>query len=164
MAIIVEDGTGVENANSYATLVELLAFAEARGVLSIADDAEISEPYLIKAMDYIEPLGVRFKGCKATAEQALQWPRIGVVLHGHDFAEDAIPRELKQAQMRLAMEIAAGVDVQPTTEGQAVLREKVGPLETEYATARGDGSPMLPAVWGFLAPLLRPSSGRVIRA
>jgi len=52
MALIIEDGTLVANADSYVTLAVARAFAEKRGLVPVATDA--LEADLIKAMDFIE--------------------------------------------------------------------------------------------------------------
>ena len=80
-------------------------------------------------MDYIE--SQYYKGKRATATQALQWPRILVNIDGYSVPDDVIPTNLINAQCATALSIDAGIDpLAPTT--QAVKREKVEGLEVEY--------------------------------
>lgn len=125
MAIVVEDGSIVSGANSYASEAELTAYATARGVTLTAGTEEL----LLKAMDYLETL--EYVGTKSTADQPLQWPRTGVYIDGYALSDDAIPQELKNAEMALAISIDSGVDPMATLE-RATKREKADVLEVEY--------------------------------
>jgi hypothetical protein len=126
MAIVVEDGSIVTGANSYVTVVELQAYASARGV-TIDGQAE---RHLIQAMDYIENLS--FKGYKKTDDQPLQWPRMDVYVDGYLVASNVIPDELKNGLMQCAIAIHEGND--PLQDApRAVQRQKVDVIEVEYA-------------------------------
>ena len=81
MTLIVEDGSIVENANSYVSVDDARTFASLRGVTLPASDAEV-EVLLIKATDFIEAQRLRFQGSKVNQDQALQWPRTGVYVDG----------------------------------------------------------------------------------
>ena len=130
MALIIEDGSKVSGANSYATEAELTAYAAARGV-TITGTAE---QLMIKAMDYLE--GKRFVGSKAASDQALQWPRYGVLIDGFYLSSDSMPENLKEAQMEIALALDADNDPL-AVQGRETRREKIGDLEVEYAsTAR----------------------------
>ena len=59
--IIIEDGTNVEGANSFVTVEECRAFAEARGLTLPVDDSDV-EILLIKAVDYLNSIENRFQG------------------------------------------------------------------------------------------------------
>ena len=68
--IIVEDGTGKIDSESYIDLAYLSAYAAKRGL----DITGISEANIIKAMDYFESAYL-FKGTKLKETQALAFPR-----------------------------------------------------------------------------------------
>lgn len=126
MAIVVEDGSIVDGANSYVTVAELQAYATARGV-TIDGQAE---KHLTQAMDYIENL--IFKGYKKTQDQPLQWPRMDVFIDGYLWRSDEIPNELKNGLMQCAIAIHEGND--PLQDApRAVQRQKVDVIEVEYA-------------------------------
>ena len=82
MALVIEDGTIVAEANSYVTVEEARAFALLRGVILSAVDADV-EILIIEAMDYVEAKGSKFKGMKYTRDQDLQWPRSGATVDGY---------------------------------------------------------------------------------
>lgn len=148
MTIIVEDGTGVEDANSYIDVDELREYAEARGIEFDADRAETS---IIKAMDYIE---TRTYGGFAVGITA--FPRRNLFAMGHRYADDVIPRNIKLAQMAAAVVEMQGTDLLPTISANArgAIRErKVGPITTVYAVAREAGQlPRVPLVDAYLSP------------
>lgn len=152
--IIVEDGTGVANANSFVSVEDARTYAEARGVEFPADDDEVAS-MLIRAADYLEAQECRFQGKRTSSSQALAWPRTGVVLNCDDVPPNVIPKSLIAAQVQLAMAIAAGFDLQPNISPQDyVTREKVGPIETEYADPVSVGiMPTFTAANALLAPL-----------
>lgn len=159
MTIVIEDGTGKTDSNSYASEAELAAYATARGV-TIAGTAAV---LLIKAMDFIE--SQPFQGYKASEAQALQWPRYSVILYGYYLDGDEIPDLLKEAQMQAALTIDGGNELL-ADEGRATKREKVGEIEVEYMDgARNYTYPK--AVFNKLSPLLKggvSGSTKAIRA
>lgn len=158
MALIIEDGSIVAGANSYVSLAEARAYATARNKPLPTDDTAL-EALLISAMDYLEAQRARFEGSKVSAEQELQYPREGVIIDGIELASNVIPSILKQAQIRLAMEANAGVDLMPTRTGGFVKKEVVGPIETEYSEKVGVSvEPEMSAVEALLAPLFAPRS------
>jgi hypothetical protein len=145
VAIVVEDGTIVAGANSYLTLVEVRAFAEARGLPLSATDSVV-EAQLIKASDYIEARESKpgFIGCRVSEEQVLCWPR-----NAYGVRYNQIPAKIKQAQGFLVMAQAGGVDVVPVAtppDAYPVTKEKAGQLETAYAVQVGATVPTMPKV------------------
>jgi hypothetical protein len=155
MVLIVEDGTGVAGANSYATAATVRAYAAARGVVLPATDPAL-EPLVLVGMDYLEGLRSRFQGTKTDPAQALQWPRYGVVIDGTDYSADAIPPELIGALSRLCMAQSEGANLAPTGTGGFVVEETVGPITTKYSDKHGGGPgslPDIPAVDTLLSPL-----------
>lgn len=157
MALVIENGTGVVGANSYATLATIRTYAANRGVTLSADDT-VLEPLVHKAMDFIEGHRGRFQGSKTDTTQALQWPRTGVSIDGEEIDTDAIPDILVSLLCRLCMEQDAGTDLTPTRNSAFITEEKVGPLTTKYSEAIGGGAgstPTMPAVDALLEPLLK---------
>ncbi len=76
MAFVVEDGTGIANANSYITEEMLEEYAEDRGV-TLPSSGNV-EAAMIRATSYIDSYRARFPGYRAHNRlQGLEWPRIG---------------------------------------------------------------------------------------
>lgn len=153
--IVQEDGTGLANANSYATEAELSTYATDRGV-TISGTAAV---LLIQAMDYIEQMD--FIGSKYSSTQALVWPRVDVVIDGYSVEYSTIPQLLKDAQMEVCVAIDGGNNPLSNVSRETI-REKVGELEVEYK-ASALFQTYLRAVQFKLKKLLKSTSLGVVR-
>lgn len=138
MALIIEDGTIVADANSYVTVDEVRAYASERGISTLPTEDTDVEPLVIKAMDQVESFRAKYKGQKRNTAQELQWPRYGVYIDGLSLSSGVIPDELKNGVCQYAID-AVSNDLRPNGAGREVIRKKVGPLETEY-NPRGSGT------------------------
>lgn len=141
MALIIEDGTIVANANCYGTVADFRTYCTLRGITAPTADDDI-EVLLIKAMDYIEAQHSRFQGIITDTDQTLQWPRQGVYINGLSVNSNTIPRELEYGLYALAAEANAGNDLLPTrlpsTKG-VVSKEKIGSIEVVYESSKTAG-------------------------
>lgn len=166
MALVVEDGSGVPDAESYASVALARSYATAHGYTLPTDDAEV-EVLLRKAAQYLEGLREEYQGSRASAEQGLEWPRTGVYLYGFEFPDSDIPGPLARAQCQLAVE-ALTTDLQPNSVGPQVLRRKVDVIETQFADiGQAAPRPVFRKVDGLLKPLMRnygPAPLRAVRA
>jgi hypothetical protein len=178
MALEVEDGTGKADANSYVSVAEYRAYAQARGVSLPVADAQV-EVQLIQAMDYVESFRAKYQGRKTWPRpgmdvshpdaQALQWPRTGVTIDcGYNLPDNVIPQELKQVQMQAALEVNTGLSLMPSSDGRVVKKEKVDVIETEYMTADETGNdrvgvPSFPLLEALLEPLFNACGGFFLR-
>lgn len=133
MSLVVENGTGLPNAESYVSVADATARHAAlgnTGWATVATDA-LREQALRRATVYMEQAyRQRWKGTRLLREQALSWPRYGAQVDGADIASTVVPVDVANTCADLALKAVAGdlnADVTPR-----VIREKVGPLETEY--------------------------------
>lgn len=176
MPIVVEDGSGLANANSYASHAGYVAYWTERGAVP-AEAQAVIEAALIKATDY---LGIRFtwKGIRSTSSQALDWPRL--CAYGMPTAEypcgvplEGVPLEVERATYEYAKRaLAAPLAPDPTVSATGVAltrtKRKVGPIETEDEFTGSSASSTTfkpyPAADNLLRWLVVTSSGRVWRA
>ncbi len=163
IAIVVEDGTKVADANSYVSVEEARTFAANRGVVLSNDDDAVAV-LIIKANDYLEAQRCRYQGERTNRDQALQWPRLGVVVNGEELAGNVIPPELKAAQNHLVIVAHTGLSLLPNVTAQDyVIEETVGPITTKYANPIQAGmTPTFSAVEALLGPLFA-TCGQAIR-
>ncbi len=153
MALTVESGAGDANADSLITLEEMQSFASVRGE-TISDD-EVVEQQIRKAHDYLVRFEDRFQGWRRVETQALPFPREPVYLYGRILDDGAIPTTLKNAICQLVIE-GLTLDVLPTSTGQIVTGETVGPISTTYAAQAGQSPiPGFPRVDAYLSPLFK---------
>jgi hypothetical protein len=181
MALIVEDGTGKADAESFISVADATTYHTNRGNSAwtgLASDT-IREQHLRKATDYIEEVyRLRWKGQLKTTSQSLAWPRAWVeredfyvtssaipdVNGNFYYPDDEVPTEVKNACAELALRSIDGQLSPDLTQG--VKREKVDVLEVEYDTT----SPQYTryrAIDNMLAPLLKSTGGafrKVMRA
>lgn len=164
MTLILEDGTGKADANTYASVETLKAYAKARGATVPSSPAEC-EALLIKAMDYMR--GLDYIGDRATRDQALDWPRYNVVIENFPYNSTTLPRQVEQAQCALAIE-AQKTELLPTTPGNTsgpVIEKTVGPVTFKYANAgRVNKVPAVAKADTILRTILKRNGFTVIRA
>lgn len=176
MAFVVEDGTGLDDANSYASYAGYVAYWTDRGAVPTALQADI-EAALVKATDY---LGIRFrwKGSKLTSEQALDWPR-ACVYGEPTFDEpggsviEGVPVEVQKATYEYASRALSGTlapDPTVSATGVALVRtrRKVDVIEIEDEFSGASASPSTfkpyPAADRLVRHLVWPEGGSVYRA
>lgn len=131
--ISVEDGTGLTDSNSYVSVDFADAYFSARGVSSWALlETVAKEQSLIRATDYVDSI-FQWNGKKLASEQALRFPRAGLVdYEGNDV--EGIPNCLKQAVCDAALLISEGTELFQTKEANGdVVSEKIGELSFTYS-------------------------------
>lgn len=150
MALTVEDGTGLPNADSYVSLVDAAAYHTAMGN-EAWDDAlpAEQEAALRRATQYLDTR-YRWRGEPLTDVQALAWPRT---------AADWPVRAIKSACCELALRALAG-SLYTDQSDAAVTRETVGPITVEYGHSQQGGQVRYAIVDDLLANLVA-SRGRL---
>lgn len=167
MALEVEDGTGKANAESYISVADADTRRSNLGGdagWTAASTAE-KEAALRKSTEYmLQAYRDRWQGYRQVTEQALDWPRNSVVVDEFVVVDsDVVPAEVKNACADLALK-AISESLAPDLE-RAVVRERVGPIETEYDRASPQ-SKRFRAIDMMLAPYLTGGGAnmRLVRA
>ena len=163
MALIIEGGSGVAGANTYASVAALRGYAALRGITLPVDDASC-EILLIKAMDYLSGV-TGWQGVKANPDNPLDFPRTGVVVDGVTLLSTAIPSTLITAQIALAIE-AIKTDLQPnqmpTDKGAIIEASAQTGTHVKYAAPVAGNArtkPFFAKVDALLSKLLSTGSG-----
>lgn len=155
MGLVVEDGAGLPGAEAYIGVADADTYHGNRGNAAWAAlAAPAKEAALRHATDFMATL--RWSGARATATQALDWPRAGTELNGFPVAANVVPEAVRRACAELALRASAG-SLSPDAE-PVVVEETVGPLTTKYAAPSASGAGMFPAVVAMLGGLLASSS------
>lgn len=162
MALVVEDGTGKADAESYSSVAAYKSYCDGRGI-TYGTDASI-EQNLRKGFDYmLYVFGPRWAGYKTTDAQYGDWPRYDVAVPGSSmlmatFATDFIPAPVIRANILLANKAQGGTVLLPD-ETQAIKRERVeGAVEIEYQD-NSKAVTVFPDIEGLLGPLLSGGGG-----
>jgi hypothetical protein len=142
VALIVEDGTGLADAEAYVSV----AFADAYH-LSMGSTAwaalgtTAKEQALRRGTQYLDS-NYRFNGLKKTTTQRLEWPRETGSIYGAGYGslypQNYYPwpvRCVQEACCELALRSSAATLL--PDESQAVKMEKIGPITVEYADGSG---------------------------
>lgn len=159
MALVIEDGSGLNNAQSYASVEALKEFAKRRG-LTVPQGNSECEALLTLAWDAM--LGLDYVGVRATKEQAGDFPRDGVEIDGFRYGRTELPTQLSDTQCALAIE-AQKTDLLPTLPANssgAVVEKSVGPITIRYAeSGRSTNRPIVEKARAYLRKLLRNGGG-----
>lgn len=157
MALIVEDGTIVADANSFITLIDARTMAENLGLVIDTDDT-IAETQLRQGYyQLIRSYQNRLQGNTVAAEQTGIFPRNNVVANGFPVASDSIPVDVQRAQVSYADSVNKGADMNKTKDEQELKSFDVSGV---YGEVYKDGSnarttPDVPAVTQWLFPYLK---------
>lgn len=132
MALVVEDGTGLATAESFISVADADARHTALGNTAWTGTEAVKEAALRRATAYMEQsYRSRWKGTRLLRDQALSWPRYGAEADGYTLESTYVPDDIANACADLALRaLTADLNSDLT---RAVIRDKVGPLETEYA-------------------------------
>lgn len=160
MALIVEDGTGLTNAESYLSVVDATAYHTKMGnsaAWAAVGIESVQEAMLRRATNYLRSrYYAMWQGTPIAPFQRLDWPRWGVpTRNGYNaIASNEVPEEVKDACAELALK-ASTTELMPDSN-QAIKREKIGLIEVEYD--QYSAPPSFSSVDSMLAPLLLPGS------
>jgi hypothetical protein len=177
--ITVEDGTGLPDANAYCDLAFADAYHADRGNAAWTGDDAAKSAALIKATDYLRRYSERWLGYKTKPDQALDWPRVGVMLPidprfvgavetdrgviiaspfvgiaTAELANDFVPDEVKMATAELALRAMAAPLAPDQARGGKVKQKTIGPITTIYFDSAPAGT-TYPAIDSLVEKYLR---------
>lgn len=168
MSLIVEDGSVVANAASYATVAQFKAYSDDYGFSYAAFTDTQIEQFLRKGARYlVQSYRARWKGIRKIATQTLDWPRSGCNTEPMSLgsrwaayylvANTIVPTEVVNANIIMAQKTSDGTDL--FADGtQRAAKKQVDPISIEYQV----GSPQriqFDAVEALLAPFLQSIGG-----
>lgn len=176
----VEDGSGLSNSNSYASVSDADDYIALRGLTGWATTQSTKEAALVKATDWLDAnYRMLFSGVTSKTTQALCWPRS--YAYYQDTAYDlylvdpgllstsqlitGVPKEVKNACILLAL-YACSMDLDPYfpagIDGKLIrTKSKVGVIEEEleYSEGMPASGPEFPSVEKLLARVCNGTAG-----
>lgn len=137
--MILEDGSGVPDANSYTTLDDAITYCTDHGLTFAASPSTLGEAALIRASIAID---ARYSGSypgyrMAGRSQGLQWPRAAAYdASGWLISDREIPIEIIQATIEAAVrELVEPNSMMPDLErGGQIQSIRAGPVEITYSS------------------------------
>jgi len=146
MAIVVEDGTGLSNADSYQSVADagtyigsyMTAANEAIWAALTTAEQELACRLATQYLDAV--YGSVWRGYRTNEVQALDWPRSDVYdSDGYAVDNDVLPTALLQAHAEIAFRSGNGETLLPDRSSPvgdlSKERVKVGPIEVETSFA-----------------------------
>lgn len=131
MALVVETGTGLPDAEAYVTVAEFKDYCDKRG-LSYAGKADLEIEQKVRlGTDYVDTIS-RYKGNRLSPQQALQFPRANLFDWG-GVEVAGLPLKVKQATSELAYRALSGELYEDLDRGGMVQSESVGDISVTYA-------------------------------
>tara|TARA_R100000152_G_C6759123_1_gene183035 strand:- start:960 stop:1472 length:513 start_codon:yes stop_codon:yes gene_type:complete len=164
MALVVEDGTGLENANGYISVADADTYHTDHSASSTWSSASTAnkEKAIRLASQYLDAAyGRRWVGTRWSLDQALNWPRSYVVMYDiYVHSTAVLPDELKHATAEMALRQLSDGDLMPDiTNPYNISEEEVqaGSVSSRTKYAGGGKSQIkrYRLVDNILRPLLR---------
>ena len=160
--LIIEDGSIVTDANSFATDEEFKTYANLRCMDVPATQPE-RESLLILAIDYLFSKEPEMQGCRVSSLQELPYPRSGVYANCFSVANDSIPKSLKKAQMELALQASTN-ELLVNESVSNLASESIGDLSVSYFNGGAWASIRTDRADAYLDPYLENGGGvRLVR-
>lgn len=161
MSLTVEDGTGVQSAESYATVALADAYWAARTHSphyttwsAVSNTTAKKEGALREATAYIDATwGAYYRGQRRGYVQGLLWPRTDAKDEA-DYPLPDLPAQLQAAAVELAARaVSAALATDDTQTDIKAETKKVGPIEK---TVQYESGGLHRPSYGFVADLLAP--------
>lgn len=157
--MVVEDGSGLSNSNSYASEDAFETYCDDRGVTPADGDAEAA---LIRATQWIDnTYRARFPGSRVNGrDQALEWPRSEATdAAGNDLDDDAVPVEIVRATCEAALrELTEAGSLAPDLDRGGQIKElQAGSVRVVYG-ANAASTTSFQAIDGILSGLIGSAS------
>ena len=144
MSLIVEDGTGLANAQSYISVADADTYFTEHSAPAVwtAASTAAKEKALKLAAQYMDAIfKMRWKGIRKQETQALDFPRYGIEdRDGYFLSSDALPTPIKQACAEYAVRSITNElypDLTADSGSLSAKRVKVGPIEVDKQWAGG---------------------------
>lgn len=177
MALIVEDGSGIADANAYADVDFVDDYCASRGIAAWSGDSATKEAAIINATEFLD-YSFAWKGEIASETQGRRFPRKCLVdRDGRQIPADGIPPSILAAMAELSVLALSGPLIGGSggvTSGSkgAIKRVKAEGVEVEYQGVQTHSAPMpqsnsLPdgaaeKIDRILAGLFKPAGGVMI--
>jgi hypothetical protein len=138
VALLVEDGAGIPDANAYISIPYASQYfrnkrLEAWEALTVDEQ----EGAIISGTQLVD-ISFKWKGARKTLEQGLNWPRAGIALDG--FPIEGVPVMVKKASAEAAYLSMTNDSLYSDENDKKVISEKVDIIAVTYASAKESGA------------------------
>jgi hypothetical protein len=164
MSLIVEDGTGRANAQSYASVAEADAYHAAHGNVAWTGADALKEAALVRATAWLDAaFYYRWPSVKMNHTQALEFPRLAAT-DVEGYALDPVPAELKTALYEAALVelVSPGRLSHDDSDNGTIKAESEGGVSKTYNGKKNPSN--WPLIYTPLRRILLPAGHPVVRA
>ena len=168
MALVVEDGSGKTDSESYIDIAFADAYHSARGNTGWTGDTTTKEVALRKGTEFLD-LRYRWDGQRVKELQALDHPRTGLVEDGYTIDSNVIHLRLKRATAEAALRYLTENLLADVKKPGRIKREAIGAGQDAVekdVTYGGSGRSQIKEyriIDLLVAPLISPGGTRLIR-
>lgn len=157
--LIVEDGTGLPDSNSYVSAEEANQYFSARSNQAWENAfPDQKAAALVAGTQFVDSTyGHGFVGRRASNEQALNWPRSGA-WNAYGFKESGIPRFVKVATMEAAVYALSNELFTDVNSGEVVQSMSAGSFSVSFADSRGKSRVVVSASDLAIRPVVQSSN------
>ena len=133
--LIVEDGTGVEDANAYIGVPYVEMHLIGNRLARFNDLSGDEKDAAIISGTQLVDISYEWRGNRKTLKQGLAWPRTGVDLDG--FTVEGVPAAVRKATCEAVWLSMTEDSLFSTENNKEVVRERVeGAVDVSYATSK----------------------------
>lgn len=162
MSLVVEDGTGLTNAESYISVVDATTYHASMGNAGWVGTQTQMEVALRQATQYLDTT-YRFRGTtikKNQPQQALMWPRFGVYFN-NAYIQWPINRVI-QATCEAALRALVSPGSLTVDQSDAQLLDvTVGPVSAKFQSYQQGGQVRFKVVDKLLAPFVNGTANTI---
>lgn len=161
MALVVEDGSVVADADSFISLVDARTLAAKYGWELPVDDTA-AEVALRNGAQYVDMQEARYSGSRVSIAQTLSWPRVNATnSYSYDIPDDSVPTQAQCGQVAAAAEYGAGTDVRASSDGKNIQsQEVVGAVKQSFFNnGKSSATVQITRALDCLKPLMISSAG-----
>ncbi len=161
--IVIEDGTAIADANSYASSDDLDTYCGNNGVTLASSDGDTIDASLIRASAALDgSYRMVYPGYRTLGrQQGLEWPRTAAYdYEGLVIGTNEVPREIIAATCEMAIhEVAVPGSMAPDLAAGGFIRAlRAGSVSIEYTGAGYEAQPIITTINHILSSLIGSTS------
>ncbi len=161
MALTVEDGSGVTDADSYVSLDEADQYLEDKCEAQEWANTEVEEKEeILRFASMFLDGSYSWKGSRSVEQQGLSWPRKEVRVDGITLSSTKVPDRIKKAVFELALKTAKA-PILEDVDSAPIKKESFGPFSIEYGSTENGGQKKFAMVDFLVSPYVQGGGGTI---
>jgi hypothetical protein len=135
MAFVIEDGTGIQDANAYVDISFVEGYLMGKRLAQFTAMSDSEKEAAIIAGSQLVDISYDWLGSRKTLEQGLSWPRLDVEFDG--FAVEGVPAAVKKATCEAVWLSMTEESLFSNENNREVARERIeGAVDISYVSPK----------------------------